>query len=350
MKSCLRLSSLVACILAQVSPASAIREAGYSEVFATDVLPYCLENGVSGSFLGRERIRIAWVKYEVENEAGALVILGGRSECHAKYAEVIYDLRDLGFSIYLMDHCGQGASGRLLQDPEKGHIERFADYVEDLEIFIDTVVDARPHARRFLLAHSMGGCIGSLFAEEHHEAFDGIILCAPMFDIRTDPYPKPIAYAMVSIFDAFGLGRAYAPNRRAHDPRAPFEGNDKTHSRVRYERNMHLIADNPMLALGGPTNHWVKEAMRATRVAKAGASGLVAPTLLLEAGDDHTVDPRGYESVMQSAANGRKVVLPEAYHEILMETDSIRDLALREIRAFLIEGSRGCGRATIRER
>ncbi len=329
--------SLLLSLVSQTTPGMAISEQGYAEVFEDAVLTYYRENGVSGSFLGSENVRIAWMKVEVENETGALVILEGRAECYAKYAEVIYDLRDLGFSVYLMDHSGQGFSGRELSDPDKGYIEHFGDYVTDLKTFMDTVVNARPHARRFLLSHSMGGCIGTLYAEQRQRDFDGIVLCAPMFQIRTSPYPEFIADAMVSILDVFGQGDAYAPGEHAFDPDWSFEENDITHSRVRFEMRRRVIADNPGVALGGPTNRWVRETIRATRKARAGASRLTVPVLLLQAGDDLLVTPWGQEQFMRKAPACRRIAFPEASHELLMETDSIRDAVLREIRSFLIE-------------
>jgi lysophospholipase len=96
-----------------------------------------------------------------------------------------------------------------------------------------------------------------------------------------------------------------------------------------------VISSNPGVALGGPTNRWVREAIRATREARAGANRLIVPTLLLQAGDDRLVKPGGQERIVESAAACRRVVFPGADHELLMETDPIRDAVLREIRSFV---------------
>lgn len=41
----------------------------------------------------------------------------------------------LGFDVLIIDHRGQGRSGRLLADPHLGHVNRFNDYVDDLAAF-----------------------------------------------------------------------------------------------------------------------------------------------------------------------------------------------------------------------
>lgn len=314
--------------------ALAISEANYEEEFAREVTPY-YERGISGSFRGCEGVEIRWVKHEVAEEEGAMVILVGRAESCAKYAELIYDLKDLRLSLYLMDHAGQGFSGRLLADPEKGHIRDFDSYVRDFWTFMETVVNARPHARRFLLAHSMGGCIGALYAQRYPTDFDAVILSSPMLEINTAPYPAFIAYGLVRWHVAFGGGEGYAPGEHGYDPDLPFEENEVTHSRIRFEMNRDLLARRPEAALGGPTNRWVMESIRAGRRAIRQAHGLPMPVLLLQAGADEIVRPGGQDRFCRAVPRCRKVLFRDAAHEILMERDSIRDSALEEIRTFL---------------
>ncbi len=46
--------------------------------------------------------------------------------------EVAYDLFHCGFDVMIIDHRGQGRSGRLLSDTHRGHVVNFSDYVDDL--------------------------------------------------------------------------------------------------------------------------------------------------------------------------------------------------------------------------
>jgi lysophospholipase len=143
----------------------------------------------------------------------------------------------------------------------------------------------------------------------------------------------------VSVSVAFGRGEEYAPDRSGYDPAAPFEKNDVTHSRSRFEMNKEMISRRPEIALGGPTNRWVKESIRAGRLATRRASRLLVPALLLQAGADEIVRPGGQDRLCRAAPQCRKIVFAGAAHEILMETDLIRDQGLAEIRSFFRDRS-----------
>jgi lysophospholipase len=204
--------------------ARGITEEGYAERMRAEVLPY-FASGATGSFEGEDGVRIAYTVLEARCERGALVVLPGKSESFLKYAELAFDLRESGYSLFLMDHRGMGMSGPLPRDdPGKTHVEHFDDYVADLERFVDQVVDARPHPQRVLLAHSMGGAIALLYVERHPGRFDGAILCAPMLRIDTEPLPAPVARAMGDAAVWLGLGGRYCPGRGPY-AREPFERN-----------------------------------------------------------------------------------------------------------------------------
>ncbi|MCU6340252.1 alpha/beta fold hydrolase, partial [Enterobacter quasiroggenkampii] len=94
-----------------------------------------------------------------------------------------YDLFHLGFDVLISDHRGQGRSGRLLADPHLGHVNRFNDYVDDLAAFWQQEVQPGPWRKRYILAHSMGGAISTLFLQRHPGVCDAIALTAPMFGI-----------------------------------------------------------------------------------------------------------------------------------------------------------------------
>jgi lysophospholipase len=262
--------------------------------------------------------------------------MAGRTEPMHKLFEVAYDLHDLGFSIYLMDHRGQGQSGRLLDDPMRGHVEDFDDYVDDLHTFIENHVKARPHQRLFILAKSMGACIATRFAEQHGHLIDGLILSAPMFAINFGNIPEAVAYSVAVGAWAIGKGEDYASGKGPYEPDPDEFGKYlTTHSPERYQMGVSLLMQHPELLVGGPTNRWIKEAIESTWAAKRDASDLKMPVLILQADIDHYVHNEDQDLVCDRAEDCKKVHLDGAYHEILMETDDIRDRALEQIEQFL---------------
>jgi len=300
-----------------------------------EVWPY-YESGEFGSFGGHADVRIAYVSYQVPSERGALVILPGKSESFLKYAELIYDLRGSGYSLYLMDHRGMGFSEALLgDDPGKVHVESFDDYVRDRGSCIDQVVDSRPHARRVLLGHSMGGTVALLFLESHPEVFDGAILSVPMLQIITDPLPEWVAYAMSGVAARIGLGGRYCPWRGPWEP-GVFAENIFARSHARWSLwEEQLIPSRRLAGMGGPTQRWLHESMNAGRRARRDAGRVRVPVMLFQAGLDEVVRPEAQEHACRCMPDCELRLLPTARHEILVESDDIRDEAVGRILGFL---------------
>lgn len=313
---------------------AAIPEDRFSEAYDTLVAPM-YESGMFGEFEGCGGVRISYAAFEQDNETGALVILHGKSESYIKYAELVYDLKDLGLSCYLMDHRGFGFSGRLLSDdPQKTHVDRFDDYVEDVKTFIDTIVQPHRHRRIFLLAHSLGGCIAARYLEKYPGQITAAVLSAPMLQINTGSYPHFVAYTIAALATAYGKGDEYAIGQGPREePR--FEKNITTHSYARWSKwEEELIPAHPQIRSGGATYNWVKESMEAGWTARRQAEGIATPLLIFQAEEDLFVTAEGQDAFCEAAQDCTKMFFHGARHEILMETDPIRNIALAAIRAF----------------
>ena len=113
-------------------------------------------------FTGVGDIPVRFVRFHDKKNDRVIVVCPGRIESYIKYAELAYDLFHLGFDVLIIDHRGQGLSGRLLSDTHRGHVDNFSDYVDDLAAFWQQEVE-RARRKRYILAHSMGGAISTLF-------------------------------------------------------------------------------------------------------------------------------------------------------------------------------------------
>ena len=95
------------------------------------------------------------------NSAKATVLLfPGRTEYIEKYGRAARLLTASGYSVATLDWRGQGLSDRLSDDPLLGHVLRFRDYQTDVATLVEFTTRHSTPAPNFLLAHSMGGCIG----------------------------------------------------------------------------------------------------------------------------------------------------------------------------------------------
>ncbi|HAT7505582.1 lysophospholipase L2 [Citrobacter braakii] len=291
-------------------------------------------------FTGVDDIPVHFVRFHAEKNDRVIVVCPGRIESYVKYAELAYDLFHSGFDVLIIDHRGQGRSGRMLSDPHRGHVDNFNDYVDDLTAFWQQEVLPGPWRKRYILAHSMGGAIATLFLQRHPNQCDAIALCAPMFGIVMR-FPDWMVRHILDWAEghpriregyAMGTGRWRA---------LPFGMNALTHSRQRYRRNLRFYADEPRLRVGGPTYHWVREGILAGEQVLAGAGDDATPTLLIQAEEERVVDNRMHDRFCELRAaaghpveGGQPLVIKGAYHEILFEKDAMRSVALNAIVEF----------------
>ncbi len=94
------------------------REIQFS-TFANGPLSYFWKQREETKFLGIDNIPIRYVQFLNSQHEKVIVISPGRSESYVKYLEVAYDFYHLNFDVVVIDHRGQGRSGRVLSDPQK---------------------------------------------------------------------------------------------------------------------------------------------------------------------------------------------------------------------------------------
>ncbi|PHM23140.1 lysophospholipase L2 [Xenorhabdus ehlersii] len=283
-------------------------------------------------FVGIDNIPIHYVSFCSPYHDKTLVILPGRSESYVKYPEVAYDFYHLGYDVFVIDHRGQGRSGRMLDDRQKGHVEEFDHYVDDLAKFIELEVAPRQSHRYYAMAHSMGGAILSRFLIRYQEPiFRAVALCAPMFGINL-PMPRWLANFLVNQAEPNVKRRnAYALSTGQWRP-LPYFINLLTHSYARYQRYLRYYADYPELRLGGPTYHWMRESMLMGDNLIENAGKIQTPLIVLQASEDKIVSNR--ELLAFCASHQNPLIIQGAHHEILFEKDVLRAQALNAICDF----------------
>lgn len=296
-----------------------------------------------GEFTGVDGVPIRFVRLCSPRHQRGVVISPGRIESYVKYPEVAYDLFYCGYDVMIIDHRGQGRSGRLLADTHRGHVVNFADYVDDLEQFYQREVVPRNYRHCFALAHSLGCAILSQFLLRQPRAFDAVAFSAPMFGIYL-PMPGCMADRFLEWAEKRPATREYYAVGTGQWRPLPYMVNVLTHSRERYRRYLRCYADYPELQLGGPTYHWVRESVQAGREIVAQATSIKTPLLLLQAGEDRVVDNRSHQAFCQTLSDaghpcegGQPQVIKGARHEILFERDAMRAEALNLILRFFAQ-------------
>ncbi|MDO6708517.1 alpha/beta fold hydrolase [Photobacterium sp. 1_MG-2023] len=310
-------------------------ESEYTDTMSGPVAT-CWSRRHQGAFAGVAGIPIAWMSLTGFSSEKAIVLVNGRIESFHKYQELCWELTRQGYDVYALDHRGQGCSGRLTADTQLGHVEEFDDYVSDLHTLIESQVLPAHYRQLFILGHSMGGTVVSLYLARHPDIFDAAALSAPMHGIKISHWMKPIASPLARVAEQLQRQPGYAPGQTPYYPK-PFADNPLSQSQCRYAWFRQLYEDQPELKLGGPSSRWVWQALAAARQAVAQANGIQTPLLLLQCSEDQIVDNRAQnlfcQHVRQGGGQCRLSIIQGARHEVLFEQDRYRSPALTEILA-----------------
>ena len=259
-----------------------------------------------------------------------------------KYAELCFDLVQAGYSVFLLDHRGQGLSQRELENRHKGYINDFALYEQDLAQFVQQIVLPTQHQSHIALGHSMGCAILAGYLQQPHP-FRAAIFASPMFGIYTGLVPAGVAEALALAFGAlnqrFSKTPWYFPGQGNYREKQ-FLNNPLTTCLPRYQWLNQLYREHPDAQLGGVTSNWVNAAIYAMRRLQQNAEKWHTPVLLLQAGADKVVSNHAQNNWYQqlpATVLQQRVVLAGAKHEIFMEQDSIRQQAIDAINNFLAQ-------------
>lgn len=280
------------------------------------------ETGTEGTFPGKAGVPIYYRIFSQSETAPAIMISSGRTEAAIKYKELIFDLYNSGYSVYIHDHRGQGLSGRMTGDPEMGHIDTFQYYVDDLHTFYTSFVRPAKHPRVYMMAHSMGGAIAMTYLEQYPEVFDAAVFSSPMLGLN----PPICAAAAV-------LNRKvprYAPGKAGYDPvaEAVFENNTLTGSEVRFRRAFDAYSRVPEARLGGPSIQWVHRSCRQFESLFGQIDRIETPFIIFTADNEQIVDPRSHRKFVEKARElGKECILhpiTDAQHELYIEKDPQR--------------------------
>lgn len=307
--------------------------------FANSINPFWQRSVNLGRFSGKGNIDVRYAWSIPENPIATVVISSGRIESYLKYKELIFDLYQNGFAVFILDHRGQGLSGRMTHDPQHGYVADFNDYVDDLFTFVDTIVKPVQQGSLQLLCHSMGGAIGALTLLRYPALFDKAVLASPMFGIKP-ALPNWLANSLINI----GLGINKFKKRESgyffgQTPYIafPYSLNKLTHSKTRYRLFRKLYDEEQQIQLGGVTTEWLSAAQKAMNTIEMEAKNITTPSLILSADGDSIIENKRQRRVANDFPNARLEVIPDAYHEVFAESDTIRNAALSTVFDFLTE-------------
>ena len=118
-----------------------------------------------GFFEARDGLRLFRRTMPAARPVGHVALLHGYAEHLGRHAEIARALVDGGYTVHLCDVRGHGQSGG-----KRAHVDRFDEYLSDLELFLARVRETARELPVFFLGHSHGALIGARYLLDHPEA------------------------------------------------------------------------------------------------------------------------------------------------------------------------------------
>jgi len=247
--------------------------------------------------------------------ARVLVLLHGYAEHLGRYAAIARRFVAKGTAVYLYDQRGHGRStGR------RAYVERFEPLVEDLAAFLVRVRHHRPGVPLFLMGHSMGGAVATLYhLLQAGRPADGLILSSAALAVPDDLAPVLRPFARLA-------------SRLA--PRLPTVQLDP-HALCSDPAVVQAFLDDPLTFTGRMPARTGAEILRATRQIGRHMEDLTVPLLILQGTADRIVAPAGSIALHERAAARDKTLklYQNARHETFREPNGGR--VLEDIQAWI---------------
>jgi acylglycerol lipase len=243
-----------------------------------------------------------------------LLVVHGLAEHSGRYSNLLNYFVPRGYAIYGFDQRGHGKSKGV-----RGYVDRFSQFVDDLDIFLRLVHGSHHDVKTFLVGHSIGGTIATAYAILHQDEFDGLILTGATLNTPTDVAAGTIFAARILslilpkvglyVIDANGISRDMSV--------------------------VNAYVNDPLVYRGKIRARLGVELIKAMDTIKRQISQIHLPILVMHGAADRLSNPKGSEMLYQKASSADKTlkVYEGYYHEIFNEPG--REQVLADVESWL---------------
>jgi alpha-beta hydrolase superfamily lysophospholipase len=267
-----------------------------------------------GTFSGVNGVTIAHREWLPEGQArGIVVIAHGINEHAGRYEHVAKRLVRDGWMVGAPDHRGHGLSGG-----RRAAVERFDDWITDLDSYIREVLTGAPRPL-FLVGHSLGGLIALVYAVRHEDILDGLVLSSPSV-------MPPAAMSPATLRAGRFLSR-WASNLPVVALRLDAISRDPA--------VVEAYRADPLVHVGKVRARTGAEILRAIEEVRSHISRLALPVLTVQGTEDLLVDPGAAQWVDSHVGSSDHAlhVYEGLYHEVFNEPE--RDAVLDDVARWL---------------
>jgi len=246
------------------------------------------------------------------NARGVVVIVPGFNSHSGYYNWVAQELTASGLAVYAVDLRGRGRS-----DGERFYVQTFADYVSDAAALVKLAKSREPGLPLFLLGHSAGGVVASIYALDNQRELAGLIS-------ESIAHQVPAPDFALAVFR--GLSHV-APH--AHILRL------KNEDFSRDPKAVQAMNDDPLIAHETQPTQTLAEMVRADERLKEEFSTITLPLLILHGTSDKAAKPSGSQVFYDTAGSADKTLkfYEGAFHDLLNDSD--KQLVLSDIQRWI---------------
>lgn len=266
-----------------------------------------------GTFTSSDGTRIFHRSWQPAGHPRAVVVIVPGFNSHSGYYRWTgQQLATHQAAAYAVDLRGRGQS-----DGDRFYVERFADYLLDVDAMVGVAASQHPGLPLFVLGHSAGGVLACLYALDHQPRLAGLI--CESFAYQT-PAPE-FALAVLK-----GLAHVFP---HAHVLRLKNED---------FSRDPVVVAAmdaDPLLAHETQPTQTVAELVRADERLGAAFSDITLPVLILHGTADRAARASGSQAFFDAAGSTDKTLklYDGVYHDPL--NDEGKERVMADITAWI---------------
>jgi len=234
---------------------------------------------------------------------GVVVIVHGYAEQSGRYLHVGQYLCKHGFAAGAFDLRGHGRS-----EGKRVRVKSFDDHLMDLDTFLARARQRFPGKTLFLLGHSMGGAVVTLYTiTRQPKDIRGVVLSGAMLKLGDDI--SPATAKLVSLLAKIAPGL----------PTVKLDGTSVS----RDPEVVRRYDSDPLNFRGGTPAHTAAEFARTMQRIKDGMPEFRLPVVIMYGTADRLVDPEGSKQLYERASSTDKTMKPYEgfYHEIMNEPE-----------------------------
>jgi alpha-beta hydrolase superfamily lysophospholipase len=262
-----------------------------------------------GDLRSADGTKLFYRRWSAPEPRALLLFVHGVGEHSGRYIHVAEHFAALGFSCFAHDCRGSGHS-----EGPRGVIQRYSEYLDDLDALVECAREQYPSNKVFLVGHSQGGTIALAYALDHPDRMEGIIASAPALGVHLDDLPTwkvwlaKIAPIIGRALPGLSVNNGIIPEYLSHDPAV-----------ARAYTSDPLVHDRAVMC-------WYVEYVRTQADILTRAPELQTPCLIMQGTADRLA-PLQQTKVFYdrlTSPDTKMITYDGYYHEILNEVEKER--------------------------